>query len=509
MVENFIRNNRAIGGLAFGGMLGLSLALAGPVLATDTPAGAPAGVAPVTATDIPSGTAAGTGTNAAPNAAPENAGAPAGEAAAAPEKPYIGPSAKPADIPTGAVVPKATALPIPPPAPTLAELPAIQIPPEVAQAAIDENPAGDAKVRDFLVADHSDAQLIEDRARALVRDLFNNPAAQDKFLDISQRVAELTGNVVKEVAGGQIQKVAVDKRYLPGPNDKAVKFGAADTSLPSGFELLTPQDPRLKGVNMRVIGLAQGDPMTGSGIVGVRSFQIDVPSGDYRVILLTADSGQPDTAEAPFGAEVTVNSVAQKVALSDPNKWTGNGTLSTPPAAAPAPSGTLPGAPPATDTLPGTNNQGGVTTHQANGSGAGGGGAIVVTTHVDNNRLDVSFTPPSDKPNQQTFIVGMIAESTTHPSGLQGVINPLDVQNAIMGDATSLFNPQAGGPGQGGGPGAILDPQGTTTPPSYQNGVPPGKPPQTTTTPPVTTTPTPQTTTTPPFQNTVPSASPS
>ena len=346
MVENFIRNKRALGGLAFGGMLGLALALAGPALATDAPAGAPAGVAPVTATDIPSGTAAGTGTNAAPNAAPENAGA----AAAAPEKPYIGPSAKPTDIPAGTVVPKAAALPIPPPAPTLAELPAIQIPPEVAQAAIDENPAGDAKVRDFLVADHADAQAITERARALVRDLFNNPAAQDKFLEISQRVAELAGHVVKEVAGGQVQKVAVDKRYLPGPNDKAVKFGAADTSLPSGFELLTPQDPRVKGVNMRVIALPHGDPMTGSGIVGVRSFQIDVPNGDYRVVLLTADSGQPDTAEAPFGAEVTVNSVAQNVALSEPSKWTGNGTLSTPPAAAPAE--TLPGAPPATRPSP-------------------------------------------------------------------------------------------------------------------------------------------------------------
>ena len=473
MVEKFIRNNRALGGLAFGGMLGLALALAGPALATDAPAGAPAGVAPVTATDIPSGTAAGTGTNAAPNAAPENAGAPAGAAAAAPEKPHIGPSAKPTEIPAGAVVPKAAALPIPPPAPTLAELPAIQIPPEVAQAAIDENPAGDAKVRDFLVADHADAQAITERARALVRDLFNNPAAQDKFLDISQHVAELAGHVVKEVAGGQVQKVAVDKRYLPGPNDKAVKFGAADTSLPSGFELLTPQDPRVKGVNMRVIALPHGDPMTGSGIVGVRSFQIDVPNGDYRVILLTADSGQPDTAEAPFGAEVTVNSVAQNVTLSEPSKWSGNGTLSTPPAAAPAE--TLPGAPAATDKLPGTNNQGGVTTHQANGSVSASGGAIIVTTHVDNNRLDVSFTPSSDHPDQQTFIVGLIAESTTHPSGLQGVTNPLDVQNAIMGDATSLFNPQAGGPGAGGTTGAILDPQGTTIPP-YHFTVPPGSP---------------------------------
>ncbi len=53
--------------------------------------------------------------------------------------------------------------------------------------------------------------------------------------------------------------------------------------------------------------------------------------------------------------------------------------------------------------------------------------------------------------------------------------NPLDVQNAIMGDATSLFNPQAGGPGAGGTTGAILDPQGTTIPP-YHFTVPPGSP---------------------------------
>ncbi|HUI16045.1 MAG TPA: hypothetical protein VL244_00145 [Alphaproteobacteria bacterium] len=465
MVDNLMRRNRAKGAWVLGGLLGLSLAFAGPLAAQDAnaPAGSPAGVTPVTASDIP---ASGTPAAAAPAAT-------AGETAtAAPARPHIGPSAKPTDIPSGDTIPKPIVAPIPPPAPTLAEIPTVQIPPEVEQAAIDENSAGDAKVREFLTADNADAQGITDRARALVRDLFNNPAAQDKFLDISQHVAELAGNIVKEVAGGQIQNVAVSKEYIPGPNDKGVRFGSADTALPSGFELITPQDPRIKGTDMRVIALANGNPMTNSGISGVRSVQFDVPSGDYRVILMTANSGQPDTDSAPFGGTVVVNSVAQQVALSDPSKWTGSGTLSTPPAAQPAEK--LPGAAPGTDALPGTNNQGGVTTHQSGGSG-GGNGVLVVNTHVGDNRLSVEFTPPSDHPDLKTFIVGIIAESTIHPSGLQGVFNPLDVQNAIMGDATSLFNPQAGGNGPN-TTGAILDPQGTTTPPSYQNGVPPASP---------------------------------
>jgi len=468
MIDNLMRRNRAKGAWALSGLLGLTLALVAPAMAQNAPTGSPAGVAPVTASDLPaSGTSAQTPAATAPQPAPAEA------ATAAPTKPHIGPSAKASDIPAGDTVPKPIVAPIPPPAPTLAEIPATQIPPDVAQAAIDENAAGDAKLRDFLTADNADGQTVEDRARSLVRDLFNNPAAQDKFLDISQHVAELAGNIVKEIGGGQIQNVAVSKEYVPGPNDKAIRFGSADTAVPSGFELLTPQDPRLKGTDMRVVSLATGNPMTDTGIVGVRSFQVDVPSGDYRVILMTANSGQPDTDSAPFGGTVTVNSVAQQVALSDPSKWVGHGTLSTPPAAQPEKlPGAAPGAAtPGTDTLPGTNNQGGVTTHQSNGGG--GGGVLVVNTHVGDNRLSVEFTPPSDHPNLKTFIVGVIAELTNHPSGLQGVFDPLDVQNAIMGDATSLFNPQAGG---GNGPtttGAILDPQGNTTPPPYQNGVPP------------------------------------
>jgi hypothetical protein len=199
-----------------------------------------------------------------------------------------------------------------------------------------------------------------------------------------------------------------------------------------------------------------------------------VPNGDYRVILLTSTSGQPDTSQAPFGGTVTVNSVAQQIALSDASKWAGHGTLSTPAAA--QPEGKLPGATtPGTDALPGTNNQSGVTTHQANVMQVGCGAAIVVTTHVADNRLDVQFGSSGDHPDQHTFLAGVIAESTIHPSGLQGVFDPLDVQNAIMGDATSLFNPQAGGNGASTA-GAILDPQGTTTPPSYQNSVPPASP---------------------------------
>ena len=397
-------------------------------------------------------------------------------AAAVPARQHIGPSAKATDIPAGDTIPKPIVAPIPPPAPTLAEIPAMQIPPGVEQAAIDENAAGDAKLREFLTADNADAETITDRARSLVRDLFNNPAAQDKFLDISQHLAELTGNIVKEIAGGQIQRVAVAKDYLPGPNDKAVKFGAADSTALPGFELLTPQDPRIKGNDMSVLNCPDcSPPLLMSGITGVRSFQIDVPNGDYRVILLTSTSGKPDTAAAPFGGTVTVNSVALQVALSDPSKWAGHGTLSTPPAAQPE-GNKLPGTTtPGTDTLPGTNNQGGVTTHQASVVQVGCGAAIMVTTHVSDNRLDVQFGSPGDHPDQHTFLAGVIAESTIHPSGLQGFFDPLDVQNAVMGDATSLFNPQAGGNGPN-TTGAILDPQGTTTPPSYQNSVPPASP---------------------------------
>ncbi len=459
MVDTLLRNSRASAALATCGGFALLLALAAPATAQNAPAGAPAAVTPVTSSDAgPSGTQ---GNAAGPAGGTQgNAGGAAAPAAAPAPVSHLAPVAPIGDV-TG-TVPPATVQPIP----TVAPLPALTVPADIVQAAIDRNDVGDAKVKQFLVAgDNTQPQTVTDRARSLVHAVRDTKAGQDpqQFLDISQRIA----TVAKSLEVDQVQKVEVSTSYRPGPDDKGFKFGAAGAAAPPRFALLTPQDPLVKGVDMRVINSPGGNSLTGSGVIGVRSFQVAVPNGEYRVILLTGNPGPPNVLTAPFGSTIKVNAVERQVASSEPSKWGGNGTLDTPPAAEN-------NNPP----LPGSDS--GVTTHQSGpaaapnapaGGGGSAGGAIMITAQVADGHLNVSFTPAQDQPNPQTYIVGMIAESTNHPSGLQG-IDILNIESQVMAEALNLSEPPRAGQGSG----AALDPQGSTAPPSNTPPVPVASP---------------------------------
>lgn len=332
-----------------------------------------------------------------------------------------------------------------------AEGPTIKVPKDVLEGAVAGTPEGLEKVRKFLVGDRLESQTVTDRSIALVRAARDTPTGQDpqQFLAISERISGVAKNIFE---GSAITKLTVDKTFHPGPNDKAWKFGPNDAETPPGFEKITPQDPRLKGIRMRGVHRPGSDPLTSSGIVGVRNFQSELPNGEWRVTMITDDLGEPQTSLAPFGQKMSVNSTHINLLESDPSQWLERAVLSNRTITPPTPKnvGALP---------PGLNISDGVVTHQAKPPAnpspdvpADAGlpkqdvasttaGALQLKTRVNENRLGVNWTPPQNRPDQETYVVAIIAEPANKRPAMQSQVTSLDIESKIFAQAIKLTAP--------------------------------------------------------------------
>jgi hypothetical protein len=358
--------------------------------------------------------------------------------------------------------PLSAAAPAPPNAPAAAdaptpgkstpkskEAPASRVPAEVVQAMLAGTPAGLERVRRYLVGEKLDVPAMTDRSVALVSALHDTPVGQDpqQLLAMANKVSEI---VKSALASGTITRVTVDKRYQPGPNDRAWKFGPQDAETPPGFEKVNTDDPRLKGANLRGVHRPGGDPLTSSGIIGIRNFQGDLPNGQWRVMLITDDLGEPETTLAPLGQTVRVNATTAQLSETDPSNWLGRAYLSNQTIKAPE----------ATGALKGLGVEDSVVVHQAQndqGDQAGGeglapgdvasttAGALSLNANVNDNRIGVSLNPPTDRNDQETYLVAVIAEPSDQPSAFQPQITTLDIQTKIFNEAINLTQPPTAG----------------------------------------------------------------
>jgi hypothetical protein len=348
-----------------------------------------------------------------------------------------------------------------------AQVPDIPVPPEVLQAITAKDNKDDGLVRKFLLGGRMESVAVTNRALALVRAVRVSAAGQDpqRFLEISTRVSEIAKRIFEASA---ITRVVVDKTYHPGPNAKAWKFGPPDAEAPPGFEKVTPDDPRLRGVNMRGIHRPGRDPLTSSGIAGVRNFNSALNNGEWRVILLTDDTGDPKLSDQPFGQQVHINNAQLELLEADPNQWLERAYLTNRNIKAPAASS---GAPAAIEL------QDGVVTHQAAGGGnqladndvaSTNAGALMMRTQVQDSQINVGFVPPANQ-SRDTYVVGLIAEPATQPPALKQQVTSLEIEGKIFSQAIQLTEaPKAGQPITATQPGA-LGPQGPQVPtPSSQ-----------------------------------------
>lgn len=324
------------------------------------------------------------------------------------------------------------------------------VPDDVIKGLLAGTPAGMDKVSKYLMGTKFDTQATTDRAIALVTAVRNTPEGQDpqKLLALSQKITDSAKSLFQ---GSTITKVTVDKNFHPLAGDKAWKFGPRDADAPSGFEMVTVDDRRLQGVEMKGIHRPGTDPLMETGIMGVRNFQDALPNGDWRVIMITDDLGQPETAKAPFGSQVSVNNTHVALEEEDPTHWLERAYLTNKNLKSGGGGGEGSAG-------PGANSfgvSGGVVAHQAAPGGGGGSlakgdvgstsaGALTLQTKVNEEHLGVGWVPPTSG-GQETYIVAIIAEPADKPPMLTQATSTLDMEGKIFNQAVTLTQPPKAG----------------------------------------------------------------
>jgi hypothetical protein len=320
----------------------------------------------------------------------------------------------------------------------------------VIKGLIGGTPAGLERVRQFLVGEKLDAHALTDRSAALVRAVRETPEGKDPqlFLAMANRIGEIA---VAALQNGTITRVVIDKNYRPSPSDLAWKFGLSDAETPPGFEMITPSDSRLKGPNMRGVHRPGKDAMTTSGIVGIRSFQGIVPDGDWHVMLLTDDLGEPGTSLAPLGQSLAVNATHVDVNVTDPSNWLDRAYLTNKRIEKPkeaegplkpiAPNDVVAHQAPPTD----QENKAPALSLPDDDIASTSAGALAVNAKVTGGQLAITFTPPTDRNDQDTYLIAIIVEPGNQPSALQPEISNLDVLATIFNEAVALTEPPTAG----------------------------------------------------------------
>jgi hypothetical protein len=218
---------------------------------------------------------------------------------------------------------------------------------------------------------------------ALTNELIDLIKKDPAFKDISklQAVADQIAKVADEsINSAHVLKVGVDPGVTLTGKQHGFEFGPPDLKKFANFESIAPKDPRVTGKDVRGLRRPETAPLLGSGISGVQSVQLKMPNGQYRIILVTGNTGIPSLATAPFGQDVAVNGQSFHVAGGgSPDTWQGLITL---------------------------GNSG------VNALGSDTGGAIVLMGTVTDGVLEVDLNGAPGT----TFLAAMVIEPFGEPS---------------------------------------------------------------------------------------------
>jgi hypothetical protein len=213
----------------------------------------------------------------------------------------------------------------------------------------------------------------------LIAEIRQDPAFKDlaKLQAVADQIAKVAADSINSA---HVLKVAVDPAMTLSGNQRGFEFGPPDMKKFANFESVPPKDPRIAGKDVRGLRRPETAPLLGSGISGVQTVQLSLPNGEYRIILVTGNTGIPGLEKAPLGDDVAVNGQSYHVAGGgSPDTWQGLITL---------------------------GNSG------VNALGGDTGGAIVLTGKVTDGvlQVDLNGAPGS------TFLAAMIVEPFGEPS---------------------------------------------------------------------------------------------
>ena len=264
------------------------------------------------------------------------------------------------------------------------------------QAALNE-------VRNFLTAGGEEDIVV--RAKELIEQI-GSRRSQIGTDQLLQTVDRLASEAINLVSGSQMIRMGIEQNYVPTKAVLALDFGPLDGDVAPGFERVPPGDPRIAGVDVDGLRRPSESPLLNDGVTGVQRIEVDLPDGEYRVILMTQDLGDRSLIANPFGTEIAVNGVGQSIAQPSPDFWvpggllTNNGASSLLSQASAGPGSFLTGV-----LAPQDNN---IIQRQQ-------GGALVVTAVVRNGKLIVEL---DGFQSAQSYLTGLIVEPVNEISEL-------------------------------------------------------------------------------------------
>jgi len=324
----------------------------------------------------------------------------------------------------------------------------LDVPRAIVAAMLAGSPDGFAELNRYLGAGNLTPSQIADRATALIGAL-GQQAGSVKPEDLTKTIDRISGFASRLLATASVMRFAVDSSFRPAAGSLALDFGPPGGPTQPGFTKVTPNDPRLSGLNLAGLRRPLDQPLAASGIVGIQRINLQVAAGDYRLVLMTQQLGDAAMMENPFGRSLRINGVPILVGHSDPAQWIGGAVLTERGAQLVSGGGQTIGGflsgqfDPAASTL--------IAQQQ--------GGALVIEVRAPDGKVQIEM---SGFGRARSYVTGLLLEPKSRESDLvlQGstfdAILPLDVRLALEGQilaaAAAVLEQVA--PAEGPGPNA-------------------------------------------------------
>ncbi|NKB20482.1 MAG: hypothetical protein GKS01_08285 [Alphaproteobacteria bacterium] len=191
---------------------------------------------------------------------------------------------------------------------------------------------GNQALREYLGTADQSVDEITRRASALITalggekgDAAGDSEKAQQILAAVSRVATLAS---RKINSASIVQFAVEDNFRPKQGSIALDFGPQDGTVMPGFERVAPTDRRISGDGVRGLRRPDDNSLLADGLSGVRKIEVDVPNGEYRIVLMTQNLGDSSLVSNPFGREVRVNGEPLLIERGGTESWKKEAMLS-------------------------------------------------------------------------------------------------------------------------------------------------------------------------------------
>lgn len=174
-------------------------------------------------------------------------------------------------------------------------------------------------INEFLASGNATPREVAVRAIALSLAVGRDPRLKDsdRRFTLNQTIND---GMSKSLGAPRILNVEVEADFVPQEGSFAWDLGGLETPIADGFQQLTPFSAEVGGLGMRDQDRVGDGPALQDVIENLQSVNLQVPNGQYRVVLLTA-AQMAARSDNPFGESFKVNGVEYFLGKSGVGDW--------------------------------------------------------------------------------------------------------------------------------------------------------------------------------------------